>query len=188
MERPVLIFGSVSKPGQTQRGTMADTSLWPIVLTGLFTLSGSLGGIGVGLIGAARRDKEQERRDDRKRRAEKFEELVAALYEFDHWLLSYMSMDAFAKGNAPQTVSPIAKMQSISAVYFPQFDKSIASLERAASRFMYRAAKTDIERSDPGFDEANQVYVNKRDVLFDDLKAFAQEHFQYPNQRRNDPR
>ena len=31
-----------------------DTSLWPIVLTGVFTLVGSLGGIGVGLVGADR--------------------------------------------------------------------------------------------------------------------------------------
>jgi hypothetical protein len=54
---------------------MADTSLWPILLTGLFTLCGSLGGIGVGLVGAARRDAAQERRDAKKRRAEKFEEM-----------------------------------------------------------------------------------------------------------------
>ncbi len=35
-------------------GARMDTSLWPIVLTGVFTLVGSLGGIGVGLVGADR--------------------------------------------------------------------------------------------------------------------------------------
>src|SRR5258707_14095689 len=95
-----------------------DTSLWPIVLTGVFTLVGSLGGIGVGLVGAARRDAALERREARKRRADKFEELVAAVYEFDHWLSSLRERDAFGMGDTRNTVSPFAKVQSISSVYF----------------------------------------------------------------------
>lgn len=86
-----------------------DTSLWPIVLTGFFTLVGSLGGIGVGLVGTARRDAAQERREARKRRADKFEELVAAVNEFDHWLETMRQRDAFGIGDTPQTVSPFAR-------------------------------------------------------------------------------
>jgi len=113
----------------------ADTSLWPIVLTGLFTLGGSLGGIGVGLIGSARRDAAQERHEKMKRRAEKFEELVAAVYEFDHWLDTLRNRDAFGTDKAPQTVTPFAKVQSISAVYFPQFSGLVDGLDQAATEY-----------------------------------------------------
>ena len=37
-------------------GTMADTSLWPVVVGGLLTGLFALGGLGVGLVGTARRD------------------------------------------------------------------------------------------------------------------------------------
>jgi hypothetical protein len=59
---------------QTARGlTMAgaDTSLWPVVVGGLLAGLFALGGIGVGLVGKARRDAAQERREAGKRRADK---------------------------------------------------------------------------------------------------------------------
>ena len=39
-----------------------------------------------GLVGTACRDAAQEHREAKKRRSDKFEELVAAVYEFDHWV------------------------------------------------------------------------------------------------------
>jgi hypothetical protein len=63
---------------------MADTSLWPIVLTGAFALGGSLGAMGINSFATARRDAAQERHEAKRRRADKFEELVAAVYEFAH--------------------------------------------------------------------------------------------------------
>jgi hypothetical protein len=94
----------------------SDMSLWPVVVGGLLTGLFALGGIGVGLFATARRDAAQEARDARKKRADKFEELVAAVYEFDHWL------DGARQGkDAPERASPFAKVQSISSVYFPQF-------------------------------------------------------------------
>jgi hypothetical protein len=116
------LIATATMMAANNRGTMADTSLWPIVLTGVFTLVGSLGGIGVGLVGAARRDAAQDRREARKRRADKFEELVAAVYEFDHWL-DGIRQRALVGGDATETVSPFAKVQSISAVYFPKFSE-----------------------------------------------------------------
>ena len=49
----------------------ADTSLWPVVVGGLLAGLFALGGIGVGLVGKARRDAAQERREAGKRRADK---------------------------------------------------------------------------------------------------------------------
>jgi hypothetical protein len=98
-------------------GKMADTSLWPVVVGGLLGVGGTL----VGVIGTTFREAAQQRHEKAKRRADKFEELVAAVYEFDHWLDIMRHRDAFGAGEAPETVSPFAKVQSISAVYFPQF-------------------------------------------------------------------
>jgi hypothetical protein len=162
----------------------ADTSLWPIILTGLFTLGGSLGGIGVGLVGAARREAAQERRDAKKRRADKFEELVAAVYEFDHWLDGIRQRDAFGRENVPDTVSPFAKLQSISAVYFPQFSGSIGELDIASGQYrvwiynteQLRLAKATLLMA--GFDGAFNPYAVKREALLEALKKFAHDEFQ----------
>jgi hypothetical protein len=163
-----------------------DTSLWPIVASGLLTGLFALGGIGVGLVGAARRDVAQERREARKRREVRFEELVAAVYEFDHWLETMRQRDAFGDADAAkETASPFAKVQSISAVYFPQFSELIGELDRASDQYrlwiykavLKRVAKNLAQLAD-GFDEASLPYVRKREALLDALKKFAHEHFQ----------
>jgi DNA-binding helix-hairpin-helix protein with protein kinase domain len=84
-----------------------------------------------GFVASARRDAAQERREARKRRADKFEELVAAVYEFDHWLDGIRNRDAFGHDNVAETASPFAKVQSISSIYFPQFVEPIAELDQA---------------------------------------------------------
>jgi hypothetical protein len=54
-----------------------------------------MGGTMVGVIGATIRDAAQQRNEKTKRRADKFEELVAAIYEYDHWLDTLRHRDAF---------------------------------------------------------------------------------------------
>jgi hypothetical protein len=108
---------------------MADTSLWPGVVGGLLALGGTV----AGAIATTIRDAAQQRHETRKRRADKFEELVAAVYEFDHWLSSMRERDAFRVGDTRNTVSPFANVQSISSVYFPQFSGLIGELESIRS-------------------------------------------------------
>jgi hypothetical protein len=69
---------------------MADTSLWPVVVGGLLGEEGTV----VGVIGTTIRDVAQQHHEKAKRRADKFEELVAALYEFDHWLNEFMNLES----------------------------------------------------------------------------------------------
>jgi hypothetical protein len=164
---------------------MADTSLWPVVVGGLLTGLFALGGIGVGLVGTARRDAAQERRETRKRREEKFQELVAAVYEYDHWT-DQTRWRAIFDEDIPQTVSPFAKIQSISAVYFPQFGRLVDELNAYASQYVSwiyttaaakKGSKGYAEASD-GFNEAYMPYMNSREALLDALKKFAREEFQ----------
>jgi hypothetical protein len=163
---------------------MTDT-LWPVVASGLLTGLFALGGIGVGLVGTARRDVAQERREARKRRADKFEELVAAVYEFAHWLDSMRERDAFGLGDSRATASPFAKVQSISSVYFPQFSELIGELELASDQYRIWIHKAEqkrlsnnIAQVSDGFDDAFNPYVQKREALLNALQKFAREEFQ----------
>lgn len=111
-----------------------------------------MGGTVAAAIVSTIRDEVQKRRDARKRRADKFEELVAAVYEFDHWLSGVRSRDAFGQGEAPHTVTPFAKVQSISAVYFPQFDEAVRELDAAATSLRLpsmRRRRRDLAKTKP---------------------------------------
>jgi hypothetical protein len=160
---------------------MADTSLWPVVVGGLLGVGGTM----VGVIGTTIRDVAQQRHEKAKRRADKFEELVAAVYEFDHWLSSMRERDAFGVSpDIPVTVSPFAKVQSISSVYFQQFSELVRELEIASDQYriwMYQAEGRRVSKNAQyadGFSEAYGPYVQKREALLDALKKFAREEFQ----------
>jgi DNA repair ATPase RecN len=153
---------------------------------GFWLGSFALGGIGVGLVGTARRDAAQERREKTKRRADKCEELIAAVYEFDHWLSSMRERIAFGNDKVPETVSPFAKVQSISSIYFPQFDELIDELARATTQLRIWINKAERKRLTKdladdlsgGYNEAFRPYAQKREALLDALKNFAHDEFQ----------
>jgi hypothetical protein len=89
-----------------REGTMADTSLWPVALGGLLALGGTVATAVVTVV----RDLVQQSREARKRRADKFEELVAAVYEFDHWLTLTRQRELEKKEGIPETVSPKCRL------------------------------------------------------------------------------
>ena len=70
---------------------------------------------GLGWDGLSRRA--QEHREAKKRRSDKFEELVAAVYEFDHWVEGVRQRETVGV-DIPETVSPFAKVEAISSIYF----------------------------------------------------------------------
>ena len=131
-----------------------------------------------------RRDAAQERREARKRRADKFEELVAAVYEFDHWL------DSMRGHGGPQTASPFSKVQSIAAVYFPQFSELISELNRVSRQYRIWIVEAWAKRVSDNittelatelldrYDELHEPYAQKRNALLATLTKFAHEEFQ----------
>jgi hypothetical protein len=161
----------------------ADTSLWPVVVGGLLAGLFALGGIGVGLVGTARRDAAQERREAKKRREDKFEEFVAAVYEFDYWLEGVRDREAFGRYGIPMAASPFAKVEAISAVYYPQFQRLIADLWVAADRYQNWIRRVADERKDgrqgtKDFLEVLDPYMAARGALLDAIKNFPREEFQ----------
>lgn len=161
-----------------------EASLWPVIVGGLLAGLFALGGIGVGLVGTARRDAAQERREAKKRREDKFEDLVAALYDFDHWIERHRRA-AIDVAEAPQTMSPLAKVQSISSVYFPQFEEFVRELDLASTDHLNWIWSTDPkrgykydERMDQAYLDASAKYGQQLQSLLDALKKFAREEFQ----------
>jgi hypothetical protein len=159
-------------PHDDDGSTMADTSLWPVVVGGLLGVGGSL----VGVIGTTIRDVAQQRHEKAKRRADKFEEFVAAVYEFDHWLDGIRQRELEKKEGIPETVSPFAKLQAISSVYFPRFSKLVGELDIVSSQyvaFIYNPQEATLSHIGP-----YGHYMNNREALLDALKKFAHDEFQ----------
>jgi hypothetical protein len=151
-----------------------DTSLWQSIVVGAFTI----GGVIATAAGTAIRDGAQQRREAKKRRADKFEELVAAVYEFDHWIDDARRRDLHDDEGIPQTVSPFAKVQSISAIYFPQFGKLVLELDATSSQYVGWMYKAKEQKVIDGFKEAYKPYMEKRQALLRTLQDFASEEFQ----------
>jgi hypothetical protein len=102
-------------------------------LIGVF---GTAVGAIIGYLGTWLLQRMKETEENRRRRAEKFEELVATIYEFDHWIMNTRSINAYGSTNLSETASPFAKIEAIVAIYFQQFDELVVALEGASDRYM----------------------------------------------------
>jgi hypothetical protein len=165
-------------------------------------LIGTAIGGAIGLLGPWLLQRRKEAEERRHRRAEKFEELVAAVYEFDHWLVNMRSITAYGLTNLPETASPFAKIEAIAAIYFLQFNELVGALERASDRYIAWMSEAGLARlvlaekiqkglvtgsqadmrnlpefSNERTDEALQPYVKARIDLLDALKKFGNEEF-----------
>jgi hypothetical protein len=125
------------------------------------------------LSGPKKRTREEKKRD------EKLEELVSAVYEFDHWLDQYGSINAY--GNPGEIgVSPLSKLEAIAAVYFPDFLEKIFNVRMAASDYKVAITRSGEKRLtgktteiNVGLMDAYKPYALERDALLDELKKFA---------------
>jgi hypothetical protein len=126
----------------------------------------------------------QSRRDKQKRRAEKFEELVTSVYDFDLWLDEMENLKTWGK-EAELRVSPFAKMEGIAAVYFPRFMPQIEELltvSRPYQTWIVTAGYKRMQGSDPGevmagLSPAYDPYIEKREALLAAFRKFATEEF-----------
>ena len=89
------------------------------------------------------------------------------------------------RDDIPDAVSPFAKVQSVSSVYFPQFDGAIKELSIAANSYRLwiseaaqRRAAGNVTGINEGFPAAYRPYCEKRDTLVNELKKFAHKEFQ----------
>lgn len=113
-------------------------TLIPVIVGGGIALTGAW--LGPWLL-----EKRKEAAERKRTRAQKFEEMVAAVYEFDHWVDNLRQERAYGM-DRPSTVSPFAKIEAISALYFPQFDPSVKALKKAADDYRTWMTKAGVAR------------------------------------------
>jgi len=154
------------------------STLVPVVIGGVIALAGTW-------LAPWVSERHKARTQRKKRRAEKFEELVAAIFEVDHWLDNLRQVDAFGKELA-SAASPFWKVHAISAVYFPEFEGEIDQLDLATSQYRLwiteagqRRLARQTDKLYDGFMEAYTPYSQKRDELLKALKEFAAKEFQW---------
>jgi hypothetical protein len=118
-------------------------------------------GLAGGLIGPPYLHRLQQRAERKKRQAEKFEELVNALYQHSHWLNVMKDVQVFGSDDQ-LTMSPMARVQAISLVYFPEFDAQIRELDSVADRYELWALQAKQKRldADPTYAEGNAAPIS----------------------------
>jgi hypothetical protein len=90
------------------------TTLIPVVVGGLIGLAG-------GLLGPLVLEGRKQAAEKKKKRAEKFEELVAAVTEHGLWIGHTRYFIISGQGSEPP-LSPITKIEAIVSTYFPEFE------------------------------------------------------------------
>ncbi len=99
--------------------------LAPVAVGGVIGIAGSL--IGPPVLELCKQVAEK-----KKKKAEKLEELIATLHEFDYWM--YASESAILRRRAETApIRPSGKVQAITYMYFPQFSQDVERLEALAA-------------------------------------------------------
>ena len=153
----------------------SDTSLWPVIVGGALALVGSFGGVIIANVFQGKREKE-------KRQAEKFEELVKTIYEFESWLIERRDSSYDRDSKPGEIISPLAKIDAITAIYFPRFMPMVRDLGQASFHFEGWIAhnRMNVLQGTPSLDGHNEAYgtfLAKRSVLLEALRKFADEEF-----------
>jgi hypothetical protein len=150
-------------------------TLVPVLVGGLLTLAG-------GFIGPLLLQERKDRAEKKKHRAEKFEELVAAVYEHNHWLELSRNVRVFGTV-AELPVSPFAKVQAVSNVYFPELVDTLLELDRKSTLlevWISNAAVKRIAKNDnftEGYMDAYSPYSTKLNSVLGELREFAKKEF-----------
>jgi hypothetical protein len=134
-------------------------------------------GVASGVVGPWWLQRQKDQSERKRRRAEKFEELVAAVFEHGHWLNAYQREQLFGDGQ-DVGMSPIAKVLTIPAVYFPGLNQTIAELDVAATEYELwivkeRRKKLANEPYAENLKEGFASYLRKRTSLLAELRNFA---------------
>jgi hypothetical protein len=158
------------------------TPLWNVLLPVL--IGGAIGIVG-SFVGPFFLQRLKDAANRKRKRAEKFEELVAAVVEHYHWMASMRFFFVSGRGNQP-SLSPTTKIEAIVSTYFPQFEMLVRQLDSASNKYEIWILSTGQKRiaNEPGYeklighDDVLTNYTDKRMDFLVELKRFARREFQ----------
>jgi hypothetical protein len=163
------VGGVMSDIGTASSATPLLNVLLPVLVGGAIGIIGSF-------LGPLFLQRAKDAVEKKRKRAEKFEELVAALGEHFYWIDTLRNYAAFGSGNEP-TLSPIVKMQAI--------EEFIQQLEVARRNYHNWALDVGQKRlrGDAGYanltdhEDALNKYMEKRQALLAEFRSFARREF-----------
>ena len=122
-------------------------TLVPVIVGGVIGLAG-------GLVGPPFLHHLQQKAEKKRKRAEKFEELVAAVVEHYHWFAVMRFFYISGQGSQP-TLSPLTKIDAIASTYFPEFEGLVRELSSASSEYEKWILSTGQKRinNEPGYEK-----------------------------------
>jgi hypothetical protein len=156
-----------------------------IILAVAPALVGGAIGLAGGFLGPRWLQDQKEASDKKKKRAEKFEELVGAVVEHYQWIGGLRFFAISGQGSLP-TLSPITKIEAIASTYFPEFQVLVRQLDSASNEYEQWILSTGQKRvkNEPGYeklighDDVLTKYTDKRAEFLMELKRFARREFQ----------
>ncbi len=152
--------------------------LVPVIVGGAIALAG-------GLIGPPFLYHLQQKAEKKRKRTEKFEELVAAVVEHYHWFAVMRLFFISGQGIQPP-LSPIIKIETIVSLYFPEFEDFVRQLDSASNNYEIWILDTGQKRirNEPGYerlighDDVLTKYTYARKAFLEELRSFARREFQ----------
>src|SRR5882724_7673505 len=109
----------------------AEASIWATLVP---VIVGGVIGFASGFFAPWFLEARKQEAEKKKKRAEKFEELIAAIHEHAHWLDTARGVRIFDSGKE-LGVNPITKALAIVAIYFPNFYDEMKEIDLAAGNF-----------------------------------------------------
>ncbi|WP_339690721.1 hypothetical protein [uncultured Parasphingorhabdus sp.] len=118
--------------------------------------------------------------DRKKKQAEKLEELIDAIFAYDHWLTDLQNRLVFGISTVV-TQSPLSKVVALIAIHFPQFSLVSAEFEYEAKKYVVwmsdksqkRVAGRPPSEWIEGHQEQYSAYADKREAVLDKIKGYA---------------
>lgn len=173
------VFGII---GEIMNAASSVTPLWNVLLPVL--VGGAIGIVG-SFVGPFFLQRLKDAADKKRKRAEKFEELVAAVAEHYHWFATMRFFIISGQGSQP-TLSPITKIQAITGTYFSEFEDLVQKLDSASNDYEIWILDTGQKRlrNEPGYekltghDEVVTKYTDARKQFLKKLNRFGRQHFQ----------
>ena len=176
-EGPALLGGAMADAASTD-GWAVLLGLAPVVVGGIIGFAAGVGGNWFNQRWQAEADK-------KRRREDKFQELVTALYDHRHWLKALGNSGAFGAAELLE-VSPMARLRAIAALYFPTYRQALTKLDAAADHYEMWTFPAGQERLSKGKLEqvtleagrkAYGPYAEAFRELVDGLEEFAAKEF-----------
>ena len=145
------------------------TSLWtvlvPVMVGGGLTIAG-------GFLSQFVLQRTKDAADRKQKRTDKLEELVSAVYDYDHWLNT--TKHSF---EGEVTMSLFVKILAIPDIYFPDFRDAVGELRTAADKYVV-SMLPHAQNSPENTTNPMVQYIETRDGLLRELGNFARRELQ----------